>query len=437
MSMHTHSLTHSLTHKCTLSHSTDTARVCVKMKMSKMKTRFYSITLMMMMMMMMMETAISEAPTSPSIEEKVDMWTTDAPPNLNGKMITLSSDGGGREAGVSFYPPNYSFRQNDNAWLDRMRAYPTRAYRSRVDPTWAYRSRVYPTRASRSRVDPTWAYRSRVYPTRASRSRVDPTWAYRSRVYPTWAYRPWISPTRAYPIRIQPTTVNSPWSDPKWPDTTTAYPYPSWTTASPTVGLTVCLRYLLDGETSGRNIFTLGPSSRAPLTLGLDYDGSYLLAWSSRYWSVRLKANVRLWPGLKDDLWTRLCLTMDTVRGVVQVFNGANMSVRKMAPSKYVWSGEPVIAMSGVDGQVTDLQVWDYPLSYNAILNYMTPPSYGWPRGSVLTWSNIRYTQTGNTLLEDAYELRQVAKNPKKEKKTRKNKKEERKTRNKSFEFNP
>ncbi|XP_077430524.1 uncharacterized protein LOC144057121 isoform X2 [Vanacampus margaritifer] len=353
-------------------------------------------------------------------------------------MITLSSDSGGS---VSFYPPYYSFRHN-NAWADQARAYPTRVYRTRADPTRSYRSRFYPTKAYRSWADPTRSYRSRFYPTKAYRSWADPTrsyrsWAYRPRAYRARAYRPWIAPTSAYPIRVQPTTNNSTWSDQSWPYPTRAYTtmsYPSWTTEKPTVGLTVCLRYLLDGETSARTTFTLSPSSRAPLTLGLDYDGSYLLAWSSTYWSVRLKADVRMWPGMKDDLWTRLCLTMDTVRGVVQVFSGADMSVRKMAPSKFVWSGEPVIAMTGVDGQVTDLQMWDYPLSYVAILNYMTPLSYGWPRGSVLTWSNIRYSLTGHALLEDAYEQRRVAKNPKKEKGTRKTKKEERKSQNKSFE---
>ncbi|XP_051932386.1 uncharacterized protein LOC127607773 isoform X7 [Hippocampus zosterae] len=363
--------------------------------MGKIKTTVYSISLMMMMMMMITETSVSS-----SKNEVADMFATAAPYNLNGKMFTLSSNGR-RQAGVSFYPPYFTFHKN-KVWADPTRVYPHGAYRS-----WAYRSRAYPTRAYRSWDSPTRPYRSWAYRTRANRSWPDPTRAYPTRAYPTRAYPTRAYPTRAYPTRAYPTSA-----------------YPSWTTEAPTKGVTVCLRYLLDSQTSSRDIFTLSPTSRAPLTLSSSYDGSDLMILSSVYWSMRLKANVRIWAGIRDDLWTRLCLTVDTVRGVVQVFSGSYMSIRKMAPSKYVWSGEPVIAMSGVDGQVTDVQIWDYPLSYNDIFNYMTPHNYGWPRGSVLTWSDIRYTATGRVLLEDVYEQRQAAKTRKKKKAARKSKKE-------------
>ncbi|XP_051932380.1 uncharacterized protein LOC127607773 isoform X2 [Hippocampus zosterae] len=453
--------------------------------MGKIKTTVYSISLMMMMMMMITETSVSS-----SKNEVADMFATAAPYNLNGKMFTLSSNGR-RQAGVSFYPPYFTFHKN-KVWADPTRVYPHGAYRS-----WAYRSRAYPTRAYRSWDSPTrpyrsWAYRTRAnrswpdptraYPTRAYPNSAYPTRAYPTRAYPTRAYRSWDSPTRPYrswaywtranrswpdPTRAYPTRAYRSWDSPtrpyrswayrtranrSWPDPTRAYPtrayptrayptrayptrayptrayptsaYPSWTTEAPTKGVTVCLRYLLDSQTSSRDIFTLSPTSRAPLTLSSSYDGSDLMILSSVYWSMRLKANVRIWAGIRDDLWTRLCLTVDTVRGVVQVFSGSYMSIRKMAPSKYVWSGEPVIAMSGVDGQVTDVQIWDYPLSYNDIFNYMTPHNYGWPRGSVLTWSDIRYTATGRVLLEDVYEQRQAAKTRKKKKAARKSKKE-------------
>ena len=45
---------------------------------------------------------------------------------------------------------------------------------------------------------------------------------------------------------------------------------------------------------------------------------------------------------------------------------------------QYVWSGEPVIEFSGFEGQVTDVQVWDYPLRYREILNYMSSCVYGY-----------------------------------------------------------
>lgn len=47
-----------------------------------------------------------------------------------------------------------------------------------------------------------------------------------------------------------------------------------------------------------------------------------------------------------------------------------------------------------------------------------------WPRGSVLTWSNIQYYATGRVLLEDVYEQRQAAKTRKKKKEAQKSKKE-------------
>ena len=45
---------------------------------------------------------------------------------------------------------------------------------------------------------------------------------------------------------------------------------------------------------------------------------------------------------------------------------------------QYVWSGEPVIQFEGFDGQVTDIQMWDYPLSYREVFKYMTNGVYGY-----------------------------------------------------------
>ena len=43
---------------------------------------------------------------------------------------------------------------------------------------------------------------------------------------------------------------------------------------------------------------------------------------------------------------------------------------------QYVWPGEPVIDIPGFDGQVTDIQVWDYPLRYREIINYMNTGAF-------------------------------------------------------------
>nr|XP_061833677.1 C-reactive protein-like [Nerophis lumbriciformis] len=210
----------------------------------------------------------------------------------------------------------------------------------------------------------------------------DNTRAYPTRDYPTRAY-----PTRDYPTRAYPTSA-----------------YPSWTTESPPRGVSVCVRYLMGEQTSSSSIFQLSPSSQAVMRLTTDNQGSYRLNWEKlTYQSVRLDPRIKMWSNVQPDIWTRVCVTVDTLRGVAQLFSDSNMSVRAIIPSKFVWSGEPVVAMSGFDGQVTDLQVWDYPLTYYTILTYMNR----WLSGSVLTWSNIGYSLTGSTILELTYERRQ------------------------------
>lgn len=89
---------------------------------------------------------------------------------------------------------------------------------------------------------------------------------------------------------------------------------------------------------------------------------------------------------------------------------------------QYVWSGEPVIDIPGFNGQVTDVQVWDYPLCYQEVFNYMANGVYGSYSGNVLTWSHVSYSLRGKALLEDVYE--ELAKQPiitRREKEPRKN----------------
>lgn len=80
------------------------------------------------------------------------------------------------------------------------------------------------------------------------------------------------------------------------------------------------------------------------------------------------------------------------------------MSIRKILPTQVLWSREPVLDVSGFDGHVMDLEVWDYPLEYRQIYSYMQ--DYG-PSGSVLTWSRIGYQINGRVLLEDTFNRRQ------------------------------
>ncbi|XP_039649877.1 uncharacterized protein LOC120555264 [Perca fluviatilis] len=217
----------------------------------------------------------------------------------------------------------------------------------------------------------------------------------------------------------------------------TTYPYTTtrpWTTAPPTRGVSVCLRYLTDYLADIPKIFTLSPSSRSPLQMGVSSTALYRLSFDRYgYNNQYLQPYKRFWSNIGPDFWTRVCLTVDTVKNVAQVFSGSNMSIRKLLPTKYVWSGEPVIDFSGFDGQVTDVQVWDYPLHYREVFNYMNYRSYS---GSALSWSYISYSPRGDVLLEDAYQPQWQDRQPisrSKERKWRRPKGEKKKKRENSF----
>ncbi|XP_040890563.1 uncharacterized protein LOC121179677 [Toxotes jaculatrix] len=189
---------------------------------------------------------------------------------------------------------------------------------------------------------------------------------------------------------------------------TTHYPgptYPPWTTPPSTRGVSVCLRYLSDNlDSSNPTIFTLSPSSSKPLSLRV-INNFYQLFDRYYYQYLNLQPSVKLWSGVAPDMWTRLCLTIDSLKNVVQLFSGSNMSVRKILPAGYSWTGEPVLDFPGFDGQVTDIQMWDYPLRYREVIDYMDTSPYMRYRGSVLTWSYISYSLRGKVVLEDVYEM--------------------------------
>ncbi|XP_029287103.1 uncharacterized protein LOC115008014 [Cottoperca gobio] len=260
------------------------------------------------------------------------MPTTGAPGrNLNGKMFTLSGNGGK----ILFYPPGTS-------------------------PISSYTTRPYSTT---------------------------------SRPYSTTS-RPYKTTTTTRPYKT--TTTTRPYKTTTRPYSTTTRPYPT-TTAPSTPGVSVCLRYLTDTLK-----LTLSPSTN-PLQLRVSAAGSYILD-SYRYKRLFFQTDIWFWSNIRRDIWTRVCLTVDNTKKVAQVFSGSNISIRKLL--QYDWSGVPVIDIADVEGQVTDLQVWDYPLQKIEVLNYMTRGDVSGPyHGSVLSWSDISYSTSGNTLLEedDAY----------------------------------
>ena len=98
-------------------------------------------------------------------------------------------------------------------------------------------------------------------------------------------------------------------------------------------GVSVCLRYLTDlVQTSYPRIFTLSPSS-TPLQVTADQLGGYTLNFNS-YNNLYLIPNIRFWSNIGPDIWNRVCLTVDSMKNVAQVFSGSNISIRKVIPNQ-------------------------------------------------------------------------------------------------------
>ncbi|XP_006783121.1 jeltraxin-like [Neolamprologus brichardi] len=227
-------------------------------------------------------------------------------------------------------------------------------------------------------------------------------------------------PTRSYKVGAPNTTTKHPntTTTTKHPNTTTTTKHPNATTTtkhpnttttkatttqSPTRSVSVCLRYMTDAVQPTFPLFTLSPDT-SPLSLQGSFH-TFMLSYYGSF-SVDLQPIVHLWPDIKQDIWTSVCLTVDTSKSVVQMFSGGYMSPRKVMPYQYVWSGEPVISFPGFDGQLTDVQVWDYPLQYRDIFYYMSRSYYGSYSGSVISWSNISYNNRGRAVLEDNFGMR-------------------------------
>ncbi|XP_026162821.1 uncharacterized protein LOC113130417 [Mastacembelus armatus] len=138
-----------------------------------------------------------------------------------------------------------------------------------------------------------------------------------------------------YPSHYSPKKQH-PTSTPYW---TTTNPY---TTASPyTRGVSVCVCYITDWSVQSFSFFTLSPST-TPLSLGASSSNSYWLSYG-KYGSMTqsFRPNIWFFTDLGLDIWTRVCVTVDSMKNTTQMFVGPYMSIKKLLPGKYVWSGEP------------------------------------------------------------------------------------------------
>lgn len=160
-------------------------------------------------------------------------------------------------------------------------------------------------------------------------------------------------------------------------------------------GVSVCLRVCLSEDPSNVLLFKLMYDTPVFFYRMEDYKYSMIFNRSE----VPLEAYTSTWFSLTDFIWAKVCMVLDTQNNVVQFFRDTNMSIRKILPFKIVLSGVPQLRMSGFDGQVTDLQVWDHPLQYSEVSRYM---KYG-GGGTLLTWCNIVFNSSGSVLVEDSY----------------------------------
>ncbi|XP_056130669.1 serum amyloid P-component-like [Lampris incognitus] len=212
-------------------------------------------------------------------------------------------------------------------------------------------------------------------------------------------YSPSFSPSPS------PSYSTHPYPSPSY--STSSYP---WSTPTPTRGVSMCLRYITE-EQYNQHIFTLSPySGSSRLALSVTSATEYQLTLGEGYYysTVTFRSLRRFWSTVDPDFWTSVCVIVDSVKGVAQIFNGRYISIRKRLPVKYVWTGPPVVDISQFEGQLTDVQVWDYPLPYGDIRNYMRHGFYRSYQGSALTWFQISYTPNRDVLLEDVYDNLEV-----------------------------
>uniref|UniRef100_A0A8C9XQK7 Uncharacterized protein n=1 Tax=Sander lucioperca TaxID=283035 RepID=A0A8C9XQK7_SANLU len=326
--------------------------------------------------------------TTPKPTTTTPRWTSTTGAsglNLNGKMFTLSRNG----EGISFYSPYYS------PTTPTYSTYSNRPYYTTNRPYYTTNRPYYTTNRPYYTTTRPYTPRTTTTPGPWTTTTPRPTTTTPGPWTPTTP-RPTTTTLRPTTTTPRPTTTTRPW--------TTTTPRPR-TTAPPTRGVSVCLRYLPDYLADIPTIFTLSPSGRSPLQMGVSSSGLYGLSFDRYgYNYLYLKPYKRFSQNIVTEIWTRVCLTVDTMKNVAQLFSDSSMSIRKMLPTKYVWSGEPVIDFSGFDGQVTDVQIWDYPLYYREVFQYMTGSRYGPYSGSALSWSYISYSPRGNVLLEDVYE---------------------------------
>ncbi|KAJ8338090.1 hypothetical protein SKAU_G00370560 [Synaphobranchus kaupii] len=154
---------------------------------------------------------------------------------------------------------------------------------------------------------------------------------------------------------------------------------------------TVCLRHISERFDS-QSFFSLGNS------LGNQYSSLNQISGqlgfkltvgrvSDSFVSFFLSLKIVFTP------WTGLCSTWTSSSGMAQVWVKGQASVRKGMWRNQVFTGQPILAIYGFVGQVTDVHVWDYILSPSAIASFSSGKVL--QEGTVLSWRRAQYNTGG------------------------------------------
>ncbi|XP_036420370.1 mucosal pentraxin-like [Colossoma macropomum] len=165
-------------------------------------------------------------------------------------------------------------------------------------------------------------------------------------------------------------------------------------------GLTVCMRVLIE-KRYYRVQLTFGNS-----TDGVSYTGPVTTV-PQHYLYVEgdtvsfetfsmMPSFAQQWP------WRNRCFTWESSSGMAQLWFDSTMSIRKGVGRGQVFSGQAELTISGFEGQVSDVYVWDSALSVKNLYCYLTL-NHSFPPGSVLDWKHIQYSTSGYALLEPTY----------------------------------
>ncbi|XP_034029554.1 serum amyloid P-component-like [Thalassophryne amazonica] len=172
--------------------------------------------------------------------------------------------------------------------------------------------------------------------------------------------------------------------------------------------VTVCLRFFTDLCRSHTLFSAATPAN----------DNALLIFKGSRKDKVLVYVNNEEVEFLAQDyvrnMWNSLCVTWESVSGLVQLWLNGKPSARKFASLGVNITGLPLIIL-GQDqdsqgghfdiiqsfvGMITDLHMWNSVLLPCDIKRYMDDQNF--PQGTVLNWSMLGFVTTGIVLAEDS-----------------------------------